>query len=102
MTLPSERRNVPFRGLWGTDWQQPNEMLSHRQAKEREKKQPSLEVAMGKSASGSSYGGAIAQTITVRRSYLLLAAGVGLSVLVGRLPPLRERRTVAELTGQEL
>jgi len=34
MTLPSERRNVPFRSLWGTDWQQPHEMLSHRQAKE--------------------------------------------------------------------
>src|SRR6266851_2526520 len=34
MALPSERRNVPFRSLWGTDWQQPHEMLSHRQAKE--------------------------------------------------------------------
>ena len=34
MTLPSERRNVPFRSLWGTDWHQPHEMLSHRQAKE--------------------------------------------------------------------
>lgn len=54
-------------------------------------------VAWGGQPIGAAIGGIIAQTTTIRITYLIMAIGVAVSIIVGGLSPLRERTMVADL-----
>jgi MFS family permease len=55
-------------------------------------------IAWGGSPFGAAVGGLLAQVTTIRTAYLVMAAGVALSTLVGWFSPLRERTKVRDLT----
>ncbi|HLY32677.1 MAG TPA: MFS transporter [Ktedonobacterales bacterium] len=58
-------------------------------------------IAWGGSPFGAAVGGLLAQvTTTIRETYLLLAASVALSVVVGWFSPLRQRTMIADLAAQ--
>ncbi len=56
-------------------------------------------IAWGGTPFGAAVAGLLAQTTTVRTTYLILTAGIGLSTLVGWFSPLRERTKIQDLTG---
>lgn len=57
-------------------------------------------IAWGGTPFGAAIGGLLAQETTIRIAYVIMAGGVGLSVLLGWFSPLRERTTVRDLTGE--
>ncbi len=54
-------------------------------------------IAWGGTPFGAAVGGLLAQTTTVRTTYLILSIGVGLSTVVGWFSPLRERTKIRDL-----
>jgi Na+/melibiose symporter-like transporter len=56
-------------------------------------------IAWGGTPFGAAVGGLLAQATTIRTTYLILAAGIALSTLVGWFSPLRERTKIHDLTG---
>jgi MFS family permease len=58
-------------------------------------------VAWGGAPFGAVLGGLIAQFTTVRTAYLVMAAGVALSVITGWFSPLRERTMAADLISPQ-
>jgi MFS family permease len=56
-------------------------------------------IAWGGTPFGAAAGGLLAQATTIRTTYLILTAGIGLSTLMGWFSPLRERTKMYDLTG---
>jgi len=54
-------------------------------------------IAWGGAPFGAAVGGLLAQTRTVRTTYLILSVAVGLSTVVGWFSPLRERTKIRDL-----
>ena len=56
-------------------------------------------IAWGGTPFGAALGGLLAQATTVRTTYLILAAGIALSTLLGWFSPLRQRMKIHDLTA---
>ena len=54
-------------------------------------------IAWGGTPFGAAVGGLLAQTTTIRTTYLILSIGVGLSAVAGWFSPLRERTNIRDL-----
>ena len=54
-------------------------------------------IAWGGTPFGAAVGGLLAQTTTIRTTYLILSVGVGLSTLAGWFSPLRGRTKISDL-----
>lgn len=55
-------------------------------------------IAWGGTPFGAAVGGLLAQATTIRTTYLILAAGIALSTLLGWFSPLRQRTKIHDLT----
>jgi Na+/melibiose symporter-like transporter len=54
-------------------------------------------IAWGGTPFGAAVGGLLAQWATIRTTYLVMAVGVALSIVLGWFSPLREQKMVSEL-----
>jgi MFS family permease len=54
-------------------------------------------IAWGGTPFGAAVGGLLAQWTTIRTTYLVMAIGVALSIVLGWFSPLREQKMVSEL-----
>ncbi|MFL5690999.1 MAG: MFS transporter [Ktedonobacteraceae bacterium] len=58
-------------------------------------------IAWGGTPFGAAVGGLLAQVTTIRTTYLILAAGIALSTLLGWFSPLRQRTKIHDLTKKQ-